>query len=280
MATQQQKAQSLLSLHTSGKLLVLPNIWNPIGARILENKGFPAIATASAAISASLGYVDGEKIKRSTLIDIISRISRSVDLPVTADIESGFGDSIAELEETAIQVIDSGVVGINIEDSLQEGKALRSIDAQCERIASIRAIADRKGIPLVINARVDSFLTDTSEQEEKLEDAVLRATAYSNAGADCIYPIGPGDKETLLELRKRISLPINALASATAEPLSTMQEIGINRVSFGPFIFRSCLKKFENIVSDLKALKGYECFNEDTMAHSDIDIYLSSTPET
>ena len=122
--SQKQKAQDFLALHTRGELLILPNIWNPIGARILQAKGYPAVATASAAVSASLGYQDGEKIKRSTLIDLIRRIAASVEIPVTADIESGYGESISELEATISEVIDAGVVGINIEDSLREGGAL------------------------------------------------------------------------------------------------------------------------------------------------------------
>ncbi len=269
-----------MSLHTNGKLLVLPNIWNPIGARILERKKFPAVATASAAVAASLGYADGENIKRSTLIDIITRIATSVDVPVTVDIESGYGETTSELEETVLQVITSGVVGINLEDSLQEGGALRSIEAQCERIAAVRDIADQKGVPLVINARVDSFLTNTfGAKEEKLEDAILRAEAYTNAGADCIYPIGPGDKETLLLLKARIAAPLNALASAAAAPLSVLQEIGINRVSFGPFIFRSCVKKFEGIVDRLGAFENYECFSKETMASNEIGAYLLSERE-
>ncbi len=278
--TQKKKAEALLSLHTNGKLLVLPNIWNPIGARILESKHFPAVATASAAVAASLGYADGEKIKRSTLIDIITRIAQCVDVPVTVDIESGYGATISELEETILQVIESGVVGINIEDSLQEGGALRSVDEQCERIALVRAISDTKGIPLVINARIDSFLSDTLKtKEEKMEDAVLRAASYSKAGADCLYPIGPGDKETLSILRARISSPINVLASAAAEPLSVIQEIGVNRVSFGPFIFRSCVKKFEGIVSRLNAFESYTCFSEETMTSDELSAYLTSVAE-
>src|SRR5262245_8863757 len=160
--SQKEKAEALLSLHRDGGLLVLPNIWDPIGARILEANGYPAVATASAAVSASLGYHDGEKINRSTLIDILGRIARSVDVPVTADIETGYGESLSELELTAEQVIESGVVGVNIEDSLLEkGAGLRAIDEQCRRISTLRQIANRHGAHLVINARVDSFISPT-----------------------------------------------------------------------------------------------------------------------
>jgi len=274
---QRNKADILLSLHTNGRLLILPNIWDPIGARILEAKGYPAIATASAAVSASLGYEDGEKIKLSTLIQIISRIAHSVDTPVTADIESGYAQTISQLEETILQVTDSGVVGINIEDSLQEGGALRSIDKQCERIEKIRDVSAHLGLHLVINARVDSFVSDIyTTKKSKMEEAILRAKAYSDAGADCIYPMGPGDTDTLKELRDRINAPINILATSNATPLSVLQEIGINRVSF---IFRSCLKKFENIVDALHNFKGYECFGENMMSRIEVNNYLIHYPE-
>lgn len=279
-AIQSKKAKDFLSLHTSGRLLILPNIWDPIGARILEAKGYPAVATASAAVSASLGYEDGEKIKRSTLIDVLMRIARSVDIPVTADIESGYGKTLSALEESILQVIESGVVGINIEDSLKEGEALRPVEAQCKRIAKVREVANKRGVHLVINARVDSFLSSSfSTNKERIEEAVLRAKAYRAAGADCIYPVGPGDRETVIELRRRIDGPINILATASATPLRNLQEIGINRVSFGPYVFRSCLKKFVDIANALHNLQGYECFSGNTMSKSDVHEYLMHKAE-
>ena len=246
------KAEALLALHTNGTLLVLPNIWNPIGARVLEQKGYRAVATASAAVSASLGYEDGEKIKRSTLIDVIGRIARSVSVPVTADIEYGYGASLAELEETARQVIDCGVVGLNLEDSLQEGGGLRTIEAQCQRIATFRQVADHSGIPLVINARIDSFISSAfADKEAAIEEAATRAKAYVAAGANCLYPIGPRDEATVRQLRARIAAPINILATPTAVPLSTLQAIGVNRVSFGASVFRACLRTFVTIADNL-----------------------------
>jgi 2-methylisocitrate lyase-like PEP mutase family enzyme len=172
--SQKEKAEALLSLHMDGGLLVLPNIWDPIGARVLEAKGYPAVATASAAVSASLGYEDGEKISRTTLIDLLGRIARSVDVPVTADIETGYGESLSELELTALQVIESGVVGVNIEDSLEKGAGLRAIEEQCQRISTLRQIANRQGVRLVINARVDSFVSPSfTNGRRAMEEAVI-----------------------------------------------------------------------------------------------------------
>ena len=228
------RESDLLSLHTQTALLVLPNIWNPIGARVLQAKGYPAVATASAAISASLGYQDGEKLRRSTIIDLIGRIARSVDVPVTADIEAGYGRSTNDLDETINEAIDSGVVGVNIEDSFEQEGVLRPVEEQCQRISVLRQVADHRGIPLVINARVDSFLSSSfGDHEDATEDAVTRAKAYGKAGADCIYPIGPGDEHTVRVLRARIELPINILVTPSAAPLKVLETIGVNRVSFG-----------------------------------------------
>ena len=275
-----KKAQTFLSLHSDSELLVLPNIWNPVGARILEEKGFPAVATSSAAVSTSLGYEDGERIKRSTLLDIIGRIARSVDIPLSADIESGYAASLSDLKDTICEVIASGVVGINIEDSLKEGGALRPIDVQCERIATVRNVSDQHDLHLVINARVDCFISNLFQtKEERIEETVIRAKAYSEAGADCIYPIGPGDKETVQTLRNRIASPINILASVNAVPLTVMKELGINRVSFGPYVFRSCLKKFIDIVDELYGLGNYDCFTDNMMSRDETKEFLIQEPE-
>jgi len=273
-STQINKARVLLSLHTQTALLVLPNVWNPIGARVLQAKGYPAVATASAAISASLGYRDGEKLKRSTLIDLTGRIARSVDVPVTADIEAGYGGTIADLAETINEVINSGVVGVNIEDSLEVEGVLRPVEEQCQRISVARQVADRRGIPLVINARVDSFLSSAFvDHGDATEDALTRARAYSEAGADCIYPIGPGDLETTAVLRAGIELPINILVTPSAAPLKALETIGVNRVSFGPFVFRACLRKFVDIAETLLNQGDSSCFS-DMLSQAETDEYL------
>ena len=278
--TQQKKAENFLALHNQDKLLVLPNIWNPIGARILEAKGFPAAATASAAISSSLGYMDGEKIKFSTHLDIIERIAKSVDIPVTADIESGYASDIKNLRDSINKVIDTGVAGINIEDSVEEEGSLRNIEEQCERIKTVRDVSEERGLHLVINARIDCFLSDTKKSNEKvIEETVKRADAYSKAGADLVYPVGVLDLETITTLRKQISSPINILGSHKTISLKTMRDIGINRVTFGPFLFRAALKKFVNIIEVLGDLGNYESFSDDTYSYAEALQFLREEKE-
>ena len=275
-----QKAASLLSLHTGGRLLVLPNIWDPLGARILEAKGYPAVATASAAISASLGFKDGEKIKRSTLIEAIGRIAAGVAIPVTADIEAGHGKTVSDLEETMRAGIDAGVVGINIEDGLGDGGALRPVAEQCARISAVRECAAREGVHLVINARIDSFYASSVFPNigEATEDAVARAAAYAGAGADCVYPLGPGDAETVQLLRSRIDAPINILWTPNAAPLAVLESIGVNRLSFGPFIQRALLRKFADI-ADALATQRDPSLVKDMLSRSDTEAFLRDGPE-
>ena len=278
--TQSAKAQALLNFHNNGKLLILPNVWNPIGARMLEGKGFSAVATASAAIAESMGYSDGEQIKLETMLELVARIVRSVNVPVTADFEAGYSDTPEGLQENISRFLDTGAVGINFEDGLDDSSRLRPIAEQIERIQAVREAAERRGVHLVINARADSFFADGfASDEDRVEDVITRSNAYLKAGADCVYPIGRGDKETLVILRKRISAPINVLATAKTASLKELQELGINRVSFGPYIFRSLLAKSAAMYDEIKNMGGYDIVITGMFSSGDIQPFLASGRE-
>lgn len=275
MTEQAKKAHTLLSLHSNGRLLILPNVWNPIGARMLQAKGYTAVATASAAIAESLGYGDGEKLKLSTMLEMVARIVRSVEVPVTADFEAGYSNTIEGLQENISLLLDTGAVGINFEDSFDHGSRLRPIPEQVDRIKAVREAAARKGIHLVINARADSFFADGfSSDEERLEDVVARLNAYVQAGADCVYPIGRGDKETLAILRNRISAPINVLATAKTAGLKQLQELGIDRVSYGPFIFRSLLAKMSDMYDEIINMGSNDIVMNRLWSGADVNPFL------
>ena len=278
--SQAAKAQTLLNLHHNGQLLLLPNVWNPIGARMLEAKGFPAVATASAAIAESLGYGDGEQLKLDSMLEMIGRIARSVSVPVTADFEAGYSATLEGLQENITRLLDAGAVGLNFEDSFDDSSQLRPIAEQVERIKAVREAAARKGVPIVINARADSFFAEGfASEEERIEDVITRVNAYIQAGADCVYPVGRGDEETLKILRKRISAPINVLATAKAASLKKLQELGINRVSFGPYIFRSLLAKTAAMVDAIKNLDGYGIVMDGIFTGNDVKPFLANGPE-
>lgn len=277
---QKIKAENFLSFHKSEKMLLLPNIWDPIGARILQAKGFPAVATASAAISASLGFRDGEKIRFTTHLEIIKRIASSVEIPVTADIEGGYASDLSQLKENINLLLDTGVVGINLEDSVGKEGILRNINEQSERISVVRDTADKSGIHLVINARTDVFLSkENNPEEELISEAIKRADAYIKAGGDCFYPVGVLNLEKVKTLRKEINSPINILGSAKSVPLKTLQDIGINRVSFGPFIFRSLLKKFSDIIDEIANLGSYDSFAKNSFSFDEVQKFLKRENE-
>ena len=151
--SQKEKAEKFHELHHSGKMLILPNIWDALGALLLESLGYPAIATASASIAFSNGYNDGENIPFNDLLTLLKKITTSVDLPVSADIEKGYADNDIQLEENIKLLIDAGIVGINIEDTNNKTNSLQAIEYQCNKIRLIKDVAGKMGIPLFINAR-------------------------------------------------------------------------------------------------------------------------------
>ena len=175
----------LHQLHHNGKLLVLPNIWDSLGSKLLESLGYPAIATASASIAFSNGYADGERIPYGELLTILQKIVKSVKIPVTADIESGYAKNHTALKENIKKLIDIGIAGINFEDSSHEDNKMISSEEQCERISIIKKTADEKGVRLFINARTDVYIKATEKtNEEKLSETIRRGKAYQEADAD------------------------------------------------------------------------------------------------
>src|SRR5258708_28779710 len=192
---QQERAAHFRRLHHEAPLLVLPNVWDSASARVVAQAGFPAIATTSSGVATALGYSDGPQISREILIDALARITRVVECPVTADIEAGYGNSIDEVLQTVKAVIATGVVGINIEDSLaHQESALADISYQVELLQALRELASSLDVPFVINARVDVFLLAIGDPDGRFEHTVQRANAYLQAGADCIYPIAMLDR--------------------------------------------------------------------------------------
>jgi 2-methylisocitrate lyase-like PEP mutase family enzyme len=276
--SQQQKAKKLLDLHQSNKILILPNIWDPLGASILQAEGFPAAATASAAISASLGYQDGEKIKLSSHLEIIKRIAGSVEIPITADLERGYASNLSDLSKSISSLLETGAVGINFEDTNETGKELLSTEDQSERIKLIRKVSSDAGVHLVINGRTDYFLLNSSApSSELIKNLTARAAAFYEAGADCFYPVGLKDINIFKELRKEIHYPINALGSNNSESIKVLQDIGINRVSFGPFVQRALIKKFTSILHDLKNLGNISA--DEIVSKKDTDVFLRDEKE-
>jgi len=276
---QRARARWLRGLHDRNDPLVLPNIWDPLGARILEAEGYPAVATSSSAIAALFGYRDGERLSRETTFEWIRRITSSVRLPVTADIERGFAETEEELAESVHAILDTGVSGINLEDSIVERVERRSIDEQCTRIRTAREVADGRRIPLVINARIDTFLDPEILPDEALADTLERAARYLEAGADVIYPIGPCDPGTVIQLRSGIDAPLNILVGPHAPMISVLREIGVERLSLGPFVHRATVSRLVGILQGLRDDGDYAGFGGDDPTEKELSDILRDRPE-
>ncbi|MFC9848436.1 isocitrate lyase/phosphoenolpyruvate mutase family protein [Streptomyces sp. NPDC060223] len=232
------KAELLRSLHIPGAPLVLPNAWDVGSARAVVDAGFPVVATASNAIAAALGYDDGEGAPSEEMMLVARRIAASVDVPVTVDAEAGYGMAPEALVELLSGI---GVVGCNIEDSDHAHGGLIDVDVRAAYIARIREAADRIGVPLVINARIDSFFsTSPLAENQRRADAISRAAAYWSAGADCVFPIGAGPDD-LRAFVVEVRAPVNAGLPLNRGSLDELRALGVARVSMGPQLYRSAL---------------------------------------
>jgi len=274
-----QKAERLRALHYGNRILVLPNIWDPGGARMMEWLGYPAVATASAAVAYSLGYDDCQQITLSAMLDVVSRVAAAVNVPVTADMEWGYAEQPADVAENVRQVLRGGASGINLEDSIREGETLFSTEFQCARIRAVRDMACQEGIPIVINARTDVFWPGVpGSSGEKFEQAVARAKAYFDAGADCFYPILVGDLETLKNLRAAIQAPINVLAPTCKATLRELEEAGIARLSLGPALMWASLTAMKTIAAELRNYGSFDALTRGMITGDEIRQYVSKEP--
>lgn len=249
MSDLQAQAEQLRELH-HGELLVLPNVWDAASAKIVVEAGFPAVATASAAITAMLGYADGEGAPWSEMFAAAGRIARAVPVPVTVDAEAGYHLSPRELVGRLLEI---GAVGCNLEDSDHHTGGLIEVGAQADWLAAVRSAADDAGVGIVINARVDVFLpTSGISESDRLGEAVRRGRRYREAGADCLYPIGVSGKAELATLVGELPGPINGNTGDELD-LATLRELGVARVSYGPRFYRAAMTDFAAAVKDLLA---------------------------
>ncbi|HEX5465949.1 MAG TPA: isocitrate lyase/phosphoenolpyruvate mutase family protein [Candidatus Limnocylindrales bacterium] len=223
-------AQRLRAAHRAGQPLILPNAWDAASARAVADAGFAAVATSSSAMTAALGFEDGDVAPADEMFAAATRVARAVDLPVTIDAEAGYG---LRPDELVARLVAAGAAGCNLEDSDHRAGGLRDPDAQAAWLAEVRAAAARAGVPVVINARIDVHLRRYGPEEERLAAAVRRGRAYLAAGADCVYPIMVTDEPTIRGLVEGIGGPVNILFRSAGPSLARLAELGVARVSFG-----------------------------------------------
>jgi len=240
---QKAKAERFRQLHAGPEILVLVNAWDAISARVVEAEGFPAIATGSAGVAAVLGYPDGQHIPRSEMLFMIGKMVHAVNLPVTADVEAGYGDPV----QTARDVVACGAVGMNLEDMAD--RELLPLDRQLDTIRAVKAAS----LPLVLNARTDIFLARHGDPATRFDRAVERLNAFHEAGADCLFAPGVIDAETIGRLVAVLKGPLNILAGAGAPSIPELQRLGVRRASLGSGPARvalGALRRFARQVRD------------------------------
>jgi len=260
---QKEKAERFLKFHHDEEILVLLNSWDAGSSKLIEACGYKAIATTSMGIAASLGYPDCQVIQLQEMIAAITQVVNAVEAPVTVDIEAGYGNNTEEVVASIRKIIATGIVGINIEDSINLSPALIDESEFCERIAAIRSLSDSLGFHLVINARTDSFYTSQASPQEKLKESIMRGNKYREAGADCIFVQPVWQRDIIATLVKEINAPINilsnpAIGDGLPPSVQELQDLGVARLSLGSSLMKATLALIKKVADELSSQGTYQ----------------------
>jgi len=274
-AQQARKAEQLRKLHKGPRILILANAWDVISARIVEDAGFPAVATTSAGVAAVLGYPDGQRVPQREVLEFVARIARAVSVPVTADMESGYGTSPADMAEMARALVGAGAVGLNLEDVTGDDEGSHvEIGLQTEKIAAVREASAAAGVPLVINARTDVYLMPIGPEETRFERTVERLRAYRKAGADCVFAPGIRDKETIGKLLRAVDGPLNILLQPGGPSVADLEKLGVARASIGSGTMRAALGTARKFAKALSEYRDHAEFMKDAVPYDEVNRLL------
>jgi 2-methylisocitrate lyase-like PEP mutase family enzyme len=272
-----EKAEAFRKLHAGPGIFVLPNAWDVASARLIEEAGFPAIATSSAGVAWAHGYADGERISRGEMLALVHRIAVRVRAPVTADMEAGYGPTPESAAETARGVIAAGAVGLNLEDGTNEG-TLVEVALQVERIRAAREAGAQAGVALVVNGRTDAFEVKGWSPADRLATAVRRANAYRAAGADCVFVPHVSDPATIALLAREIEGPLNVIAGPPAPPIAELERLGVRRASLGPRIVQATLGLIRRIAAELRDRGTYEAMADLVVPFAEVQKLIAPAP--
>ena len=248
---QVKRAQTLRALHRPPPTLLLPNAWDLMSALIFADAGYPAIATTSAGVAWALGYADGEKTPWAEVVDATARIAAAVSVPVTADIEAGYGQTPDDVARHVVQIAQAGAVGVNLEDSAGGGS--RSVEDAAARIAAARRAVSQAGLDLVINARTDVYLHGSGDAAARLDETVKRGKAYLAAGADCIYVFALTDLAIITSITRALAAPVNIVGRPGTPPLAALESAGVARVSIASGATMVVASLLQQLAKDLRA---------------------------
>ena len=265
-------AERLRALHQGPRALVLCNVWDAAGARLIEEMGYPAVATTSAGIAVSLGYPDGERIPVEVMVAAIGRICAATRLPVTADVEGGYAATPEAIAANIAEAVRAGAVGINLEDT--SGGALRPVELQVEILRRVRATAAITSVPLVINARTDAFDPGLAIDGDRFAEAVRRGEAYRQAGADCVFAPFVRDLAVIGRLCAAIPAPVNVLATPGMASVAELERAGARRISVGSGPARAALTALRRAAAELREAGTYGAM-ADAISYADANRLVS-----
>jgi 2-methylisocitrate lyase-like PEP mutase family enzyme len=278
--TAAEKAARLRALHAPPPILVLVNAWDVASACIVEAAGFPAVATSSAGIANSLGFVDGERISRGEMAAAVARIAAAVRVPVTADMEAGYGSRPEEAALTARAAIAAGAVGLNLEDGTRDpARPLAELALQVEKLCAVREAGEAEGVPLVINARTDTYLAMGGDEATRFAETVRRAQAFRAAGADCVFVPGLCDPGAIIALLRESPGAFNVVVRNGLPPAAELERLGVARLSFGPWPYRAALGQLRRMVEELRAAGTYAAALEGAPTAAEINRLLRARAE-
>lgn len=272
-ADQRRLAEQFRQLNLAGRLL-LPNAWDAASARIFESAGFPAVATTSAGIAHSRGLRDAEHIDRDTMMGEVARIAAAVRCPVSADIEAGYGPSASDVGASVEAVLHAGAVGINLEDATHAGspQPLFGIAEQRTRIAAARAAGERAGIPVVINARTDTFLANVApDLEARVAETIERGNAYLQAGADVVFVPGPTQLALIQRIAQAIRGPVNFMVGPGAPSAAELFAAGAKRLSIGPSAMLATLGLVREIATEMRERGTWDAMGRHSCSFSEAE---------
>lgn len=270
--TQIKLANKFQKMHKENKILVLPNAWDAGSAVIFERECFEAIGTTSAGISYALGYPDGEFITFDDVLDTTKKMQKRISVPLSVDVERGYSHTTIEIVNNIKKIIETGVVGINIEDGIVDKKELNDMQKQCDLITEIAKIKDTMGINFVINARTDSLWLGTAvTKDEQIQQAIQRANNYLKAGADCVFVPGLLEVEDIKTLVQQINGPLNIITTPITPSTNELEKLGVARVSTGSGPVRATFALIKNISNELKSKGTYNSIYKTTIAYDKIN---------
>jgi 2-methylisocitrate lyase-like PEP mutase family enzyme len=268
---QKIKAEEFRELHHGKQILILPNGWDVPSARVFEDAGFPAIATSSAGMLVSLGYPDGETIGRNEFVSAVGRIARVLSVPLSSDIVAGFGRTTREVLLTVKAILKAGAVGINIEDFAHATKKLFPTERQVQNVKAIKKLGETLNVPLVINARTDAFRFAEGDEEARFKEAIRRATAYRDAGADCVYPMGLVNAASIASFVLALDFPVNVMVRKGLPEVSELQRLGVARVSFGPSASYATMGLLKRAAREVLEKGTYESLIEGAISFDELN---------